>query len=408
MCTTQSTRLLQLTELFDSFLTISNVHTVGSSVDTIGCNIFIGTRDFVNTGHKFHELGITHLLNVCNDLKHTDRNRIEFAKVSFAHVSFKAVKQNDRNCLSLFRMTSAFIRKAVFSGGKILVCSLLGVNQAAAVVIAYLIETYRISLERASLIVAMKRLISPSRFLLKQLVQLSDAVLGSKVGNGAIDLEKRFHKTLEFVNGVGSGHVGSPSIRSSFNGARMITYNLYVGNETVITDVVQLAKYHISYLLDLRGTDYVDSWHQGVEGLKSIKSASIGQHENVSFDLDSFIELCVSFIGDCLQRGERLLVFGNKRECLVNVVITAYIMESHGVSVEEALKATTDRRCIYLGVDYLRYLFAYEKKLSDRKEKRLQRDANKSFYFPSDYNTTKKLNKLDGLNFLRISKETSL
>ena len=331
---------------------------------------------------------------------------MEFANVIFSHVSFKGVKRNNKNCLSLFHMTSAFIRKALLSGGKILVCSLLGVNQAAAVVIAYFIETHRISLERASLIVAMKRLVSPNRFLLKQLVRLSDNVLSNKVGDNAIDLENRFKNALEFVNGVSSSNVGGRSIRRSLNDTRMITYNLYVGNESVTKDVVQLAKHHISHLLDLRGTDYVDSWYQQVEGFKPIKSTSIGPYENVSFDLDSLIELCVAFIGDCLHRGERLLVFGKERECLVNVVITAYIMESHGVSVEEALIAASDRS--YLGVNYLRYLFAYERKLSDRKEKHLQRNVNKSFYFPTNCDTTKTLNELYGLSFLRISKETSL
>ena len=385
-------RVLQLTELFDSFLTLSNVHTVGSSFDAICPNIFVGTRDFAKDVWHLKQLGVTHVLNVCNDLKHTDRDRFDTSNIMLAHVSFKDVERRKKDCQYLFRITSGFVRKALSSGGKVLIYSLLGVNQAPAVIIAYFVDTYRLCVERAALVVAMN-------FLLRQLIRLSDDTLRKRPKNDhiarPIDQNGRLKNALNFVNGVG---IRRP-VRE-VKGARMIIFNLFVGTIDVASDVMQIAKHHISHIFDLSGNDHDNARYP------ELQVTSIGPFQNVSFNLEALIEICVTFIGDRLKGGERILVLGKENESLADAVIAAYIMESHAVNVEEALYAITERRCVYLGVNYLKFLFYYEGKLRRRKQKTLQQLSHDTFY--SFHCDTSLLEDVNRLCFLNVRKETSV
>jgi hypothetical protein len=283
------------------------------------------------------------------------------------------------------------------------VYSLLGVNQASAVVIAYFVETYRLSVERASLVIAMKRLVKPNDFLLKQLIRLSDETLHKPSKTDRIS-SNRFANVLNFVNGIGTRRPVPLA-----NNARMIILNLFVGTHDVATDVVQMGKNRITRLLDLDGRDYNDARYREV----GIEVTSIGPYRHVSYDLESLIEICVSFVGDCLKNGERLLLVRKENQCLADVVMAAYIMESHDVSVEEALMATIERRCVYIGVNYVQFLFYYEEKLRRRKQKIMQQITEDAFYFPNcDKHIQQYIQNMSTnpkqLCFLRVSMETSV
>lgn len=393
-------RVLILREVYDSFLTLTNAHTVGNNVDIVCPNLYVGTRDFANDGNNLKTCGITHALNVCDDLKRTDRDMFDDLNIVFAHVSFGDVENPQHrksDCLSLFRMTSSFVREALASGGKLLVYSILGVNQAPAVVIAYLIETFCLSVERASLVLAFKRLIKPSDPILVHLIRLNDLILRKKSRNvdegHTVERSKRLRDVLNLVNGVDANPLVCPPLE-----ARMILFNLFVGTDKSASDLQNIHQNHITHVLNLCGenTNRRQKYRDMGIGLTTIETT-----RDFSFDVESLVEMCVALISDCLKRGERLLIYGRERESLVFTVMTAYVMKSHSVSLEKALAAITERRCVYLGVNYLLFLFRYEQKMHQR----LQAGVDQTFYFPHcDF----KLKSPHELLTIRFSMETSV
>ena len=390
-------RVMQLTELFDSFLTISNAHTLGSNFDVVSSGIILGTRDFANDVGKLKQLGITHVLNVCDDLKRTDDRLFAESNIAFAHVSFNDVRRRRADCLYLFRMTSAHVRKVLAIGGKILIYSLLGVNEASAVVIAFMVETYRLSVERAALVVAMKRIVCPDNFLLRQLIRFSNDALTKylKVDNVPrnVDRNTRFSRILHLINGVGF-HRSNAYVRDM----KIITFNLFLGTRETASDVIQIARNNITHVLDLGGGENVDRRYHEL----GIRVTCIGSFENVSNNLNSLVEICVSYIDDRLRSGEKVLVLNKENGCLGELLIAAYIVESHAANVEEALRAIAQKRCLRIDVKCIQFLLDYEEKLRQRRHKALRQLADDTFYFKQCEFPQ------DDLYFLKVCRETSV
>ena len=408
MPTTVSKRVMQLTELFDSFLTLSNVHTVGSSYDVISPNVVVGTRDFANQMWKLKQLGITHVLNVCDDLSRTDRRQFDSSNILLAHVSFDYVERRMFNCAHLFRITSSFVRRVIAGGGKILVYSPLGVNQASAVAIAYFVETYRLSVERAALVVAMKRLVKPDDYLLSELVRFSDETLTKQPDHQRMDGVRtsergaKISNALNLVRGIPGTRRTAPYVKDM----RMIIFNLFMGTLESASDAIRIAKNNITHLLVMDTSDGKMFFDCGRYRQVGIAVTGVGSVQSVSNDLDSLVELCVSFIGDRLKNGERVLVVSEDDERLAGTVVAAYIVESHGVSVQEALRVITERRSLSLGIDYVQFLFDYEDKLQRRKCKTLQQVTDATFY--RGRCNANLLEHLHSLSFLRVCRETSV
>lgn len=373
--TTIDIRKSRLNEIFDSFLSSTNAYTVGKDVDLVYPNLYVGTRDFANDGNNLKTFGITHALNVCDDSIRTNRKMFDDLNIVFAHVSFQNVEnlqEPQTNCLSLLSLSSAFVREAIGSGGKILIYSILGVNQAPAVVIAYFIETFILSVERSSLALAFKRLVKPSDYILEQLIRLSDCVLDKKLNRIAesVATSERLQKVLNLLNGVDVvRHLFYPK-----SDVRMIQFNLFVGSETFANSFEEIHQNGITHVLNLCEENVNPSMYDRMEiGLTIIETT-----RDFSFDMDSLVEMCVALITDRLKCGERVLVNGKESRSLVFTVVTAYFMKSYNISLDMALIEITKRRRVYLGVKYLLFLLNYEKKL----QKRNQTVVDDPFYMP--------------------------
>lgn len=114
------------------------------------------------------EYGITHIICVRQDIE------ANFIKPNFPD-KFKYLVLNiadtiTENIIQHFRMVKMFIDEGLNSGGQVLVHGNAGISRSAALVLAYLMETYGLSQTQAYMIVQKRRYcINPNEGFLMQL-----------------------------------------------------------------------------------------------------------------------------------------------------------------------------------------------------------------------------------------------
>ncbi|KAK9364098.1 protein-tyrosine phosphatase-like protein [Lipomyces starkeyi] len=106
-------------------------------------NIYIGTLFALQGQKALADAGVTHVLSAL-------MGKIEMRLVSsFKHMHIQVEDDDDEDMLQYFDQSNAFIAEALSSGGTILVHCIAGISRSSTLVIAYIMQDRRISLEEA-------------------------------------------------------------------------------------------------------------------------------------------------------------------------------------------------------------------------------------------------------------------
>eukprot|EP00415_Alexandrium_ostenfeldii_P004745 UN4745 len=96
--------------------------------------LFLGSEDSAADGNNLEDLGITHVLNVADDVECYHINRFEYL-----HLPIRDGGEDDA-IFAAFDSATQFVERVASKGGKVLVHCFAGVNRSATVAMAVLMN----------------------------------------------------------------------------------------------------------------------------------------------------------------------------------------------------------------------------------------------------------------------------
>ncbi|XP_053601995.1 dual specificity protein phosphatase MPK-4-like isoform X2 [Plodia interpunctella] len=129
------------------------------SVDLIDERLYLGNLACARDYKTLEKLQVTHVLTI--DVVPLPRSILDRANLTFKYIKLADVPKED--LISHLPETNEFIKEAIGDDGTVLVHCYFGVSRSAAVVVAYIMEKYRLCYEEAfDLVKSKRRFIHPN------------------------------------------------------------------------------------------------------------------------------------------------------------------------------------------------------------------------------------------------------
>lgn len=129
--------------------------------------MYLGGHSAVKNADSLSKQGITHVLNMAQELK-LDPHRLAEKKIKLLHIAAKDAKTY--NIRSDFDAAFKFIDDCLINKGKIIINCARGISRSATIVIAYLMFRYKMSLNDSfNLIVRLRPQVRPNSNFRRQL-----------------------------------------------------------------------------------------------------------------------------------------------------------------------------------------------------------------------------------------------
>ncbi|XP_048481610.1 dual specificity protein phosphatase MPK-4 [Plutella xylostella] len=136
------------------------------SVDLIDDNLYLGNLACARDRDTLQRLGVTHLLTI--DVVPLPRAVLDTTKLHVEYLKLADVPKED--LITHLPATNEYIKKAISNGGTVLVHCYFGVSRSAAVVIAYIMDKYKLRYDDAfTLVKGKRRFVAPNVGFVAQL-----------------------------------------------------------------------------------------------------------------------------------------------------------------------------------------------------------------------------------------------
>lgn len=136
--------------------------------------LFLGGHWSLNNPDLLNYFGITHVLNLAAELP--VNNLLISRNIRVKHI--KAFDTMDYHIRNDFDTSFNFIDRARDSGGKVLVCCVMGVSRSSTIIIGYLMSRYRLPFQSAyNHVRSIRPQIRPNRYFKHQLLNLEQELL---------------------------------------------------------------------------------------------------------------------------------------------------------------------------------------------------------------------------------------
>lgn len=173
-------------------------------LDEVWHGIYIGDEGSARNTYQLQRLGITHVLNAAlgKTAYHVNTNHVYYRRSGIEWKGIEATDIMNFNLKPFFPETTAFIKWALESGGKVLVHCREGYSRSTTLVLAYLMTCCHMTVQDALRHVRRLREVGPNEGFLQQLCDYNE------------DLWKKghFHKKPEQeVNKLDTGGAHSQS-----------------------------------------------------------------------------------------------------------------------------------------------------------------------------------------------------
>jgi len=142
--------------------------------DKVYNGILLGNGDTICNISYLKGIGVTHVLNTAEH--HVEVNPAKFGCYGIQYYGFHVDDLPEANISRYFHSTTAFIDKAVSSGGQVLVNCYMGWSRSATCVAAYLMMKHGMKATKALELIRQNRAIRPNAGFLQQLADLENTL----------------------------------------------------------------------------------------------------------------------------------------------------------------------------------------------------------------------------------------
>jgi len=142
--------------------------------DRVYNGIIIGNGDTICNINYLKSIGVTHILNTAEH--HVEVNPGKYPCYGIQYYGFHVDDLPEANISRYFHSTTAFIDKAVSSGGVVVVNCVMGWSRSATCVAAYLMMKHNMKATKALELIRQNRSIRPNAGFLQQLADLENTL----------------------------------------------------------------------------------------------------------------------------------------------------------------------------------------------------------------------------------------
>jgi len=142
--------------------------------DKVFNGIIIGNGETICNISYLKSIGVTHVLNTAE--QHVVVNPGKYSCYGIDYYGFHVDDLPEANISRYFATTSAYIAKAVNSGGLIVVNCVMGWSRSASCVAAYLMMNHKMTATKALELIRQNRSIRPNAGFLQQLADLENTL----------------------------------------------------------------------------------------------------------------------------------------------------------------------------------------------------------------------------------------
>jgi len=142
--------------------------------DKVYDGILLGNGDTICNISYLKGIGVTHVLNTAE--QHVDVNPEKYRCYDIQYYGFHVDDLPDTNISRYFHATTAFIDRAVSSGGLVMVNCYMGWSRSATCVAAYLMMKKNMTAAKALELIRQNRAIRPNAGFLQQLADLENTL----------------------------------------------------------------------------------------------------------------------------------------------------------------------------------------------------------------------------------------
>jgi len=142
--------------------------------DKVYDGILLGNGDTICNISYLKGIGVTHVLNTAE--QHVDVNPAKYRCYDIQYYGFHVDDLPDNNISRYFHSTTAFIDRAVSSGGLVMVNCYMGWSRSATCVAAYLMMKKNMTAAKALELIRQNRAIRPNAGFLQQLADLENTL----------------------------------------------------------------------------------------------------------------------------------------------------------------------------------------------------------------------------------------
>jgi len=142
--------------------------------DKVYDGIILGNGDTICNMDYLKGIGVTHVLNTAE--RHVEVNPAKYPCYGIQYYGFHVDDLPEANISRYFHTTTAFIDKAVRSGGLVMVNCYMGWSRSATCVAAYLMMKHNMKATKALELIRQNRSIRPNAGFLQQLADLENTL----------------------------------------------------------------------------------------------------------------------------------------------------------------------------------------------------------------------------------------
>ncbi|TKS85487.1 Dual specificity phosphatase DUPD1 [Collichthys lucidus] len=141
-------------------------------VNQVWPNLYIGDESVARDKTTLSSMGVTHILNAAAGRHRINTGQQFYSDLEVEYHSVEAADHPEFDLRPFFNSAAQFIDSALKKGGKVFVHCAMGVSRSGALVLAYLMICWGLSLSEAIIAVRLNRDIGPNSGFLEQLRQL--------------------------------------------------------------------------------------------------------------------------------------------------------------------------------------------------------------------------------------------
>ncbi|XP_048843885.1 dual specificity protein phosphatase 13-like isoform X1 [Brienomyrus brachyistius] len=160
-------------------LLLKGRHPTGP-VNEVWPGVYIGNASTARDKELLLHLGITHIVNAASGPEHIDTGPTFYSDLAVTYYGVEAADHRDFDLTPFFYPTARFMREALSQKGRVFVHCARGISRSAALVLAFLMISEKLTLAEAIKAVRQHRNILPNAGFLSQLHHLDQKLAPMK------------------------------------------------------------------------------------------------------------------------------------------------------------------------------------------------------------------------------------
>ncbi|XP_071336884.1 serine/threonine/tyrosine-interacting-like protein 2 [Trachinotus anak] len=324
-------------------------------VNQVWPNLYIGNEVAARDKGTLHSLGITHIVNAAHGRHHVNTGPRFYRDMTVDYYGVEADDAIDFILSPFFYPTARYIRAALAMGGRVFVHCLMGVSRSATLVLAFLMIVEGLRLQEAVAAVRSHRDICPNPGFLQQLRSL----------DMSLERERRRRQQAQTL-----GHLTQEEETPSLTELRQILWtnrepvapvnqvwpNLFIGDESVARDKTTLSSLGVTHILNAAaGRHRINTGPQFYSDL-DVEYHGVEAADHPEFNMQPFFRPAAQFIDSALKKNGKVFVHCAMGVSRSGVLVLAYLMICHSLSLVEAINVVRMNRHIAPNSGFLEQL----------------------------------------------------